>query len=162
MSIAFEPAPIWRRVAAAIIDVFVVNIVVLSLISVVLNGNLAEAFGAVVFNGLYVVGTTAVLGGTPAKRLLGLWVFDVETEELVGWQAALVRWSVPSGIPLGFLLVAITADAPTGIIGTLVLFAITMPIIVFGSIFLREDRRGMHDLLAGTIVSHPVLDTRLD
>jgi len=75
----------------------------------------------------YVLHGPAVKGGTPGKRILNLRIYTTEGKTPIGWQKAFLRF-------LGYLLSSL-------------IFCIGFLMIAF-----RDDKKGLHDLLAKTIV----------
>jgi uncharacterized RDD family membrane protein YckC len=75
----------------------------------------------------YVVGGPAKRGGTPGKRILGLKIYTINGATPIGWQISFKRF-------LGY------------IVSALCLY------IGFIMIAFRADKRGLHDLIAKTVV----------
>jgi uncharacterized RDD family membrane protein YckC len=138
------PAGFWIRFAASFID-FVI-LVVISVVPVLIwlfsGDNLPEEgetvdlpawtdwiFYVVLF--VYSIVFIAHWGATPGKRLLNVYVLDAKGRQHVGYVRAIVRAlaSIPSFLLLliGYIMVAF-----------------------------RQDKRGLHDLIAGTYPTQKV------
>lgn len=142
----FEPGPIGVRFLALVIDGIIVSVitlpvqVVLTIVMGVTIGHnpSAGATAAMIqlLTFVFSVGVTFLYNGffyrskgaTPGKLLFGLRVVDAETGTFIGWGQTFMRETIGRFV-----------DAITLMIGVL--------IAVF-----RQDRRALHDLIAGTQV----------
>lgn len=93
-------------------------------------------------NALYLILAIALTGQTLGKRLLGIRVVDVATGSLPGLRTAAVRWAVIA-LPLLVGWVSPAVASYTGWFS----FAAYVPILK------APQHRGVHDLVAGTIVT---------
>ncbi len=145
----WEPARTGRRIAAVLVDLFLVAGAMLTIGYIVAGGADQPVPGwlrpslAVVGIG-YFVAFEGFTGRTPGKRLFGLRVVrllgeDAEPDRHVGAVAALVR---KGWLFLGFLVPVLAA-------GPLMTFLLLLAIT---STVMAPDRRGMHDRLARTAV----------
>lgn len=93
-------------------------------------------------NALYLILATSLTGQTVGKRLLGIRVVDVQTGQVCGLRAATLRWAVIA-VPLLVGWVSPAVASYTGWFS----FAAYVPILK------GPQHRGIHDLVAGTIVT---------
>ena len=102
-----------QRIGARLIDVVIIVVVVFVVIFAIVGAGATEfSIGGlllgIAFGFAYEVVTTALLGGTPGKLILGLKVVTADTGVTpVGWQPAIMRWlpSLAGNIPLiGFIV----------------------------------------------------------
>ena len=143
-----EGAPAWfseptfgQRLLAAFIDGFLF----LGLASLLLRLPLALTTQRALMTAvtaLYLVLTTALTGRTLGKKAFGLRVVDHTTGELPGLRAAVLRWAVPA------LPALISWLSPT--VGS---YTAWFSFVVFLPILKGPQHRGIHDLVAGTIVT---------
>lgn len=143
-----DPAPPWfrepsfgQRAGAAFLDVllFLALAFLLSRLPIALS---AQRWIAVAVTMAYLVGGVALTGRTVGKRLLGVRVVDVATGRLPSPKAALLRWVVPAAPALvGWVSPEIASYT------TWFSFVVYLPILK------RPQHRGIHDLVAGTIVT---------
>lgn len=146
-----EPAGFWLRLAAYIIDGIVVSIANLLIYAVIigpyflikgkdifLSKEIISSISfwrlfalasilAFAFSIYYLLSGPAKKGGTIGKRLLNLKIYTIEGKSPIGWQVAFLRL-------LGYFL--------SGLI-----LCIGFLMIAF-----RSDKRGLHDLIAKTVV----------
>ena len=141
-------APAWfweptfgQRFLAAFVDGFLF----LGLAYVVLRlpfGLAAQRVFMVVATALYLILATALTGQTLGKRVFRLRVVEFETGSLPGLRAAVIRWAVPAAPALvGWVSPTVASYV------SWFSFAVFMPILK------GPQHRGLHDLLAGTIVT---------
>lgn len=145
---AVDGAPAWfgepafgQRVLAAVVDVLVFLAVSFVLLQVPF-GLASQRLLWTLLNALYVILATMLTGQTVGKRLLGIRVVDVATGELPSPKAAVVRWAVVA-VPLLIGWVSPVVASYTGWFS----FAAYVPILK------GPQHRGVHDLVAGTIVT---------
>ncbi|KAB7705971.1 RDD family protein [Bacillus aerolatus] len=128
-----QPAGFWRRLFANILDAIIVG-VPLSVISYFIMGNWDESAITSIGNLLYALVVPVVWAGyTIGKRILGIRIAKVNGEKL-GFGAMLMR-TIVAGL----------------------VYVLTLGIGVIVSAFmagLREDKRSIHDFIAGTYVTH--------
>ncbi|MGM7702372.1 RDD family protein [Pseudalkalibacillus sp. Hm43] len=128
-----EPAGFWRRLLALILDAFIVGIP-LGLISYMIFGTMEENAFTSITSFLYGLILPVVWTGyTIGKRILGIRIAKVNGDK-VGIGTMLMRT----------------------VVATLV-YTITLGIGFIVSAFmigLREDKRSIHDFIAGTYVTH--------
>lgn len=129
------------RVGAAFLDtlVFLAAAYLLSRLPVAVS---TQRGIAVILTTAYLVGGVALTGRTLGKRALGLRVVDVATGELPSPKAALLRWVVPAAPALvGWVSPEIASYT------TWFSFVVYLPVLK------GPQHRGIHDLVAGTIVT---------
>ncbi len=128
-----EPAGFWRRLLANILDGLIVSIP-LGLISYMIFGNWEENLFTSIVSFLYSLILPVVwMGYTVGKKLLGIRIAKVNGEK-VGIGTMLMRTVVAA-----------------------LVYGITLGIGLIVSAFmvgLREDKRSIHDFIAGTYVTH--------
>ena len=91
---------------------------------------------------LYLILATALTGRTLGKKVFGLRVVEHATGELCGLRAAVIRWAVPA-VPALISWVSPTVASYTA----------WFSFVVFLPILKGPQHRGIHDLVAGTIVT---------
>lgn len=130
------PAERWRRLLGALVDGFVFALVALALSEVNVHSSAVW-----VVLGVISIAMVSFLGATPGKVALDTRVRDVATgRNPPVWRAAL-RWATP----LAGGLVAVVV--PGGAILLWIGYLCSAALILFS-----PDGRGVHDLVAGTIV----------
>lgn len=143
-------APLPRRVLAALVDVGLVTVVAMTVallrVDLALGGSLADIITtslelaatasvvAVVVGLAHELLGVAVWGRTIGKRVLGLVVSRSDGHGRVGWYRAAVR----AGVPFASGLAPMVGQ-----------FA---PALVYGWLLRDEDRQGLHDKAARTVV----------
>ena len=141
-------APAWfgeptfgQRVLAALVDVavFVAVSFVLLRLPVPLT---AQRTLWTVLNAAYVILATVLTGRTLGKRLLGLRIVDVATGTIPDARASVVRWAVIA-LPLLIGWISPTVASYTG----------WFSIVAYVPILKGPQHRGVHDVVAGTIVT---------
>ena len=145
---AVEGAPAWfgeptfgQRILAAMVDLLAFLVLSFLLLQVPLGLGAQRLLWTSV-NALYLILATALTGQTLGKRLLGIRVVDVATGELPGLRASVIRWAVIA-VPLLVGWVSPAVASYTGWFS----FAAYVPILK------APQHRGVHDLVAGTIVT---------
>ncbi|MEZ5253875.1 MAG: RDD family protein [Microthrixaceae bacterium] len=97
----------------------------------------------------YFVVSHAVIGQTLGKRMCRL-VVVTTSDAPIGWIRSFARFAVAFG---AFALGPWIARLETGLLhDVLAVVQVAVPLIVYLPILLRPDRRGLHDLAAGTVV----------
>jgi uncharacterized RDD family membrane protein YckC len=132
------PAGFWIRFAAAIIDGVITGVAYFAVFFIwLLSGDNLPEEGEVleiptwlnwfsyIFGFVYSVVFLANWGATPGKRLLNIFVLDAQGRQRIGYVRAIVR-------------------TLSTILSTLILF------IGYIMIAFRQDKRALHDLIAGT------------
>ncbi len=145
-SIAAEPdlAPRWARFVGSQIDLFL-GVVVWLLVRTVIDDDRAGPVVAYVGYSALVMIAVATRGWSPGKWVVRTRVVGPDGAS-PGWARAVIRFAVPfiptaAGVLVGE--VSPTAGVSIGELGT---------IAVYAGILVRRDRRGVHDLAAGTRV----------
>lgn len=145
---AAEGAPAWfgeptfgQRIVAATVDLLAFLVVSFLLLQVPLGLGAQRLLWTSV-NALYVILATALTGQTLGKRLLGIRVVDVVTGALPSLRTSVIRWAVIA-VPLLVGWVSPVVASYTGWFS----FAAYVPILK------APQHRGVHDLVAGTIVT---------
>jgi uncharacterized RDD family membrane protein YckC len=145
-----EGAPAWfgepsfgQRIGAAVLDGLLLLLVAFVLLRLPLSLSLgAQRALMSALSALYLILATALTGQTVGKRLLGLRVVDHGTGELPGLRAAVVRWAVPAGPALvGWVSPEVAS------------YTAWFSFVVFLPVLKAPQHRGIHDLVAGTIVT---------
>jgi uncharacterized RDD family membrane protein YckC len=143
-----EGAPPWfgepsfgQRLLAAFVDGFVLLGVGWLVLLLPVTLGPARALTTAVGAGYYIL-TTALTGRTVGKRLLGIRVVDLGTGGLCGLRASAVRWAVPA------LPALVTFVSPA--VGS---YTAWFAFVVFLPVLKGPQHRGIHDLVAGTIVT---------
>jgi uncharacterized RDD family membrane protein YckC len=121
----FVYAGLWMRLAATIIDTLILALVLLP-VALLLADAVTVAGLVLALGFVYFVGFWVARGATPGKMLMGVQIVTKDGEP-IGLGRSIVRY-------LGYFLS-----------GVLLLTG-------FITIGLRRDKRGLHDLLAGTVV----------
>jgi uncharacterized RDD family membrane protein YckC len=115
------------RLLAWVIDIVIVSVAQAVMAVTITDQALAAGFGAV-FGIVYLIGFWALEGATPGKMLLGLRILSVDGEP-IGLGRSLLRY-------VGYIVCGFT-------------FGVGYLMIIF-----NDDKRGLHDLIASTIVVH--------
>jgi uncharacterized RDD family membrane protein YckC len=109
-----------------------------------------DAIAVTLFSASYFALTWRALGGSPGQRVLSIRVRQVDGRPL-SLSRALVRWAVRGG-PLA--LIAIFAGLVAPVLQLSIdAIAVTWLLIVFLSIAGSATRRGVHDHVAGSVVT---------
>jgi uncharacterized RDD family membrane protein YckC len=129
----YRPAGFWVRLGAAILDVLIIG-VPLAIISYLVTGNAEDNAFTSSVNLLYSVLVPVVWSGyTVGKKIVGVRIAKVNGEKL-GFGTMLLRT----------------------LVGGLV-YALTLGLAAIVSAFMvgiREDKRAIHDFIAGTYVTY--------
>ena len=147
---------IWRRCAAYIFDIFLVNLFVfLILIAVALtDGPLAEIYGIAFTNlaifAYFVYFESSKAHATPGKKWMNLKVVDLEGRR-ISFLRAFFRYFA-RGMPTIVLVVVDVAANGTGIINEHLGFYFIIPVVTYAPILFMDMRQGVHDVMAGTVV----------
>jgi uncharacterized RDD family membrane protein YckC len=126
-----QPAGFWRRLLAIILDVFIVW--PLALIGYLFVGKMGEDVWFSIVNSIYSFLPVVWMGYTVGKKTMGIRIAKVNGEK-VGFGTMLMR-NIVAGI----------------------VYTITLGIGLIVSAFMigfREDKRAIHDFIAGTYVTH--------
>jgi uncharacterized RDD family membrane protein YckC len=145
---AVDGAPAWfgeptfgQRILAAFLDGFVFLGLALVLLRLPLSLGAQRALMTAT-TALYLILATALTGQTLGKRVLGIRVVEMATGRLPGLGASVVRWAVPA------------APALVGWVSpTVASYVSWFTFAVFVPILKGPQHRGIHDLVAGTIVT---------
>ena len=86
----------------------------------------------------------AVWGCTLGKAAVGTRVVLEDGRGPVGWRVAVVRWAVP----------AVATFAISLIPGAGGVLSLLWSIVIYSGILRDDQRRGLHDQIAGTVVVH--------
>jgi uncharacterized RDD family membrane protein YckC len=100
--------------------------------------------------GLYVayqVGAVALFGRTLGQAALRLRVVRSD-ESPAGWTRAVVRFAVTAAAPIVWIPARILAPATAPWLG------LAWPVVIYGWMLFDPSRRGLHDVIAGTLVLH--------
>ncbi len=132
-ALAARPAGFWIRGAALLLDGAWIGLLSAGAVALPFVLDLPASLASALPVGAGVVAVSVVLvgwakwGTTPGKRLLGLYVCPLGAEPGIGFGRAVLRW-------IGYFL----SGALLGVGFLLVAFS--------------KDKRGLHDLIAGTLV----------
>jgi uncharacterized RDD family membrane protein YckC len=145
---AIEGAPAWfdeptfgQRLGAAFVDGFLFLGIAYVLVRLTLPLGAQRALMSAVTAGYLILAVT-LTGRTLGKKVFGLRVVDHATGELPGLRAAVLRWLVPAGPALvGWVSPAVAS------------YTAWFSFVVFLPILKGPQHRGIHDLVAGTIVT---------
>lgn len=151
-----RPSPILIRLLAAVFDFSAIMVIVLILQNSWTTEQGGERVPTTESNWIslacviaYFVVFHAVIGQTPGKRACRLVVVSSD-ESPAGWWRSALRFVVAFG---PFAIGPFIADLDRGAIYWLLAVAqVAVPLAVYLPILLRDDRRGAHDLAAGTMV----------
>lgn len=143
-----DGAPPWfgepsfgQRLGAAFVDGFVFLGLAYLLVRITLPLG-AQRGLMTVATALYLILTTVLTGRTIGKRVFGIKVVDFATGELCGLRSAILRWLVPAGPALiGWISPAVAS------------YTAWFSFVVFLPVLRGPQHRGLHDLVAGTIVT---------
>ncbi|MHC1754123.1 MAG: RDD family protein [Methanosarcina sp.] len=147
---------VWKRCAAYILDVFLVNLFVfLILIAVTLTKDpLAEIYGIAFTNlaifAYFVYFESSKAQATLGKKWMNLKVVDFEGKR-ISFLRAFFRYFA-RGMPTIVLVVVDVATNGTGIINEHLGFYFLIPIVTYAPILFMDMRQGVHDVMAGTVV----------
>ena len=147
---------IWKRCAAYILDIFLVNLFVfLILISVTLTeGPLAEIYGIAFTNlalfAYFVYFESSRAQATPGKKWMNLRVIDLEGKR-ISFLRAFIRYFA-RGMPSIVLVIVDVASNGTGIINEHMGFYFLIPVATYAPILFMDMKQGVHDIMAGTVV----------
>lgn len=152
-----RPSPILARLLAAVFDFSAIMIIVLVIEQIWTTERNGETvpttasnwLAIVVFTAFFVV-PHATTGSTLGKKLCRLVL--VKTDDTpASWPGAIVRFVVAFA---AFGLGPLIADRPEkdALYQLMAIAQVAIPIAVYAPIIVRSDRRGLHDLAAGTCV----------
>lgn len=148
---------IWKRCAAYILDIFLVNLFVfLILISrTLIIGPLAEIYGIAFANfalfAYFVYFESSQAQATPGKKWMNLEVVDLEGRR-ISFLRAFFRYFA-KGMPGLVLVIVDVAANGAGIINEHMGWYIFMPFVTYFPILFMDQGQGVHDVLAGTVVA---------
>ena len=141
---SYEAADLGVRIGARAIDTIILVVAFSAVLGVVAVTSDGSAVGTPLWSGLAAAAYEVLFvwkrGATPGKSILHLRVVDESTEGDVALPSAVARWAV---------LGAWALFPNTGAVG-LISFVVTVAVVVM--VVTRPDRRGPHDLAAGTRV----------
>ena len=150
-------ANLWRRIGARIVDVVIVVTTAFVVALVIGAPEPASVWASVVVLAAiaaYEATATRGWGATPGKAWLGLAVTTVSGDRPGWWRGFLRAALLWGGLSVAFFIV--------GWVEAVVLAAAVA--LFVGPVVLRADRRGPHDLVAGTMVvattTRPLADER--
>jgi uncharacterized RDD family membrane protein YckC len=127
-----KPAGFWKRVLASLLDAVIIGLP-LAIISYFITGHWNGDIFTSLLNSLYFVIVPVIWSGyTIGKRIVGIRIVKVNGEKL-GFGAMLLRSVVAS-----------------------IIYVITLGIAFIASVIMvavREDKRAIHDFIAGTYVT---------
>lgn len=147
---------IWKRCAAYIFDIFLINLLIfILLISVTLTkGPLADIYGIALTNlvifAYFVYFESSKAQATPGKKWMDLKVVDLEGRR-ISFLRAFFRYFA-RGMPSIVLVVVDIAANGMGIINEHLGFYFLIPIVTYVPILFMDMRQGVHDVMAGTVV----------
>ncbi|MCF6138278.1 RDD family protein [Pseudalkalibacillus berkeleyi] len=128
-----QPAGFWRRLFASILDGIIIGIPA-ALVGYLIVGNMEENFITGIIEFLYTLLVPVFwVGYTIGKRILGIRIAKVNGNK----------------VGIGTMLMRTVVSA--------LVYAVTLGIGLIISAFmvgLREDKRSIHDFIAGTYVTH--------
>lgn len=146
-----DGAPAWfgepsfgQRLLAMVVDVLLLLVFAFLLVQVPIGLGVQRSIMTVAA-AAYIVLSTVLTGRTVGKRVVGLRIVDVATGRLPDLRAAVLRWAVPA-LPLFVGWVSPTVASYVSWFS----FAVFVPILK------GPQHRGIHDLVAGTIVTRVV------
>jgi len=166
-----RPASVRRRIVAHVVDSAIVAVVALAGVSVVSAlapplSLVSEGDGSfrLVLDPLRLLGQASVASAislayfawgwsrasaaTPAQRALDIQVLDTDGHRL-SVSAAATRWAV-MGAPLGIVTAAVVETVVAWL--AVVIVAVVWTGVMLASTLRHQQRRGLHDRLAGTLV----------
>jgi uncharacterized RDD family membrane protein YckC len=147
---------IWKRCAAYILDIFLVNLFVfLILIAVTLtNDPLAEIYGIAFTNlvifAYFVYFESSKAQATPGKRWMNLKVVDLEGRR-ISFPRAFFRYFA-RGMPGLVLVIVDVAANGVGIVNEHLIWYFFIPFVTYAPILFMDEGLGVHDVLACTVV----------
>lgn len=147
---------IWKRCAAYIFDIFLVNLLMfLILISVTLTGDpLADIYGIAFTNlaifAYFVYFESSRAQATPGKKWMKLRVVDLEGRR-ISFLRAFFRYFA-RGMPSIVLVVVDITTNGMDIINDHLGFYFLIPVVTYAPILFMGMRQGVHDVMAGTVV----------
>lgn len=155
-----RPSPIVARILAAIFDYSIIMVMVLALQTIWTTDSNGATVPTTASNWLsllavaaYLVVPHALWGHTVGKKVCRLVVVRAD-DSPVGWGGALVRFVVAyAAFGIGPLLAGRDEDA---LWWALSILQVAIPLAIYAPILRRADRRGLHDLVAGTAVRSTV------
>ncbi len=147
---------IWKRCAAYILDIFLVNIFMflILILFTLTNGPLPEIYGIAFTNlvifAYFVYFESSKAQATPGKKWMNLRVIDFEGKR-ISFLRAFFRYFA-RGMPSIVLVVVDIATNGTGIINEHLGFYFLIPFVTYAPILFMDMRQGVHDVMAGTVV----------
>ena len=137
-------APLLLRGAAFLIDSVLMAVAWWAALVSSIDGSshpfIGRAVGTTIL-GFYFIGFVTLYGRTPGKMAVRLKIVDVETGAAPGPLRASVRFLVPNAFWVLSLSLGLSGPADT-----------VWQVVVYGVILLSPRRRGLHDMVAGTLV----------
>jgi len=153
---------IWKRCAAYILDILIVNLfILLILIAVTLvTGPVVEvysiAFANIALFAYFVYFESSRAQATPGKKWMNLKVVDFE-ERRISFRRAFFRYFA-RGMPGIVLVVVDVAANGTGIINEHIGWYFLIPFVTYAPVLFMDMKQGVHDVLAGTVVVKSAAD----
>ncbi|MDY9926900.1 RDD family protein [Methanosarcina sp.] len=147
---------IWKRCAAYIFDILLVNLFVFVILIAftVTNSPLDEIYGIAFANlaifAYFVYFESSQAQATPGKKWMNLKVVDFE-EKRISFLRAFFRYFA-RGMPGLVLVVADVAVSGTGIINQHLGWYFLIPVVTYAPVLFMDMRQGVHDVMAGTVV----------
>ncbi|MCC4769641.1 hypothetical protein FXV91_05310 [Methanosarcina sp. DH2] len=147
---------IWKRCAAYIFDILLVNLFVFIILIAftVTNSPLAKIYGIAFANlaifAYFVYFESSQAQATPGKKWMNLKVVDFE-EKRISFLRAFFRYFARGMSGLVLVVVDIAANG-TGIINQHLGWYFLIPVVTYAPVLFMDMRQGVHDVMAGTVV----------
>lgn len=147
---------VWKRCAAYIFDVFLVNLFVsiILIAATLVTGSLVEvydiAFANLALFAYFVYFESSKEQATPGKKWMNLKVVDFEGKR-ISFLRAFFRYFA-RGMPGIILVVVDVAAYGAGIVNEHLGWYFLIPFTIYVPVLFMDMRQGVHDVLAGTVV----------
>lgn len=147
---------VWRRCAAYIFDIFLVNLFVFIILiaTTITIGHSAEIYGIAFANlaifAYFVYFESSQAQATPGKKWLNLKVVDFEGRR-ISFVRAFFRYFA-RGMPGLVLVIVDVAANGVGIVNEHLIWYFFIPFVTYAPILFMDEGLGVHDVLACTVV----------
>jgi uncharacterized RDD family membrane protein YckC len=147
---------VWRRCAAYILDIFLVNLFVFIILiaTTITIGPSAEIYGIAFANlaifAYFVYFESSQAQATPGKKWLNLKVVDFEGRR-ISFVRAFFRYFARGMPGLVLVIVDVTANG-VGIVNEHLIWYFFIPFVTYAPILFMDEGLGVHDVLACTVV----------
>ncbi|AKB75001.1 RDD domain containing protein [Methanosarcina lacustris Z-7289] len=147
---------VWKRCVAYMFDIFIVNLFAFLVLiaSTLIIGPSLEIYGIAFANlalfAYFVYFESSAGQATPGKKWMDLKVMDFEGRR-ISFVRAFFRYFA-RGMPAFVLVVVDVTANGVGIVNEHLLWYFFMPFVTYIPILFMDEGKGVHDVLAGTVV----------